>query len=305
MQVLPSFVIPAQIRAARALLNLSQEDLAAKAEVGLSTLREIEAQRRPIDSALADKVRRTLDNFGVIFVEGDAAGGPGVRLAAHRPNLVRRPTVVTAWDGVPLEVELQGRRLTVFVARDALAELDDLSEHAVDAELLAAFERHSGRILDALASAANDPANYDRNGHLRVHGKDVFEPAVSAAGIRKRRVAMQPPDGVRFVRIRPQPHRVWQGVEQEPRDDRWRIDAFTPEKGILVIANSVTGHFIPLYEAHVHGFEDDAAPDGSWVLRLNVQMVFEDGLPRLEWQNRIRQPSEVTGRIAKTGKVRQ
>ena len=72
-----------------------------------------------------------------------------------------------------------------------------------------------------------------------------------------------------------------------------------------MIANSVTGHFIPLHEAHVHGFEDDAAPDGSWVLRLNVQMVFEDGLPRLEWQNRIRQPSKVTGRIAKTDKVRQ
>lgn len=305
MQVLPSFVIPAQIRAARALLNLSQEDLAAKAEVGLSTLREIEAQRRPIDSALAEQVRRALDNLDVIFVEGDAAGGPGVRLAAHRPNLVRRPMVVTAWDGVPLEVELQGRRLTVFVARDVLTELDDLSEHTVDAELLATFERHSGRILDAVANAANDPANYDRNGHLRVRGKDVFELTVSAAGIRKRRLAMQPPVDVHFVRIRPQPRRVWQGAEQGPRDDRWRIDTFTAEKGILVIANSVTGHFIPLYEAHVHGFEDDAAPDGSWVLRLNVQMVFEDGLPRLEWQSRPRPPGEVIGRIAKTGKARR
>ena len=280
---MPSFVVPAQIRAARALLNLSQEELASKAEIGLTTLREIEAQRRPIDSAMAEQVRRALHNSGVIFVEGDAAGGPGVRLAAHRPNLVRRPTVVTAWEGVPLEVELQGRQLTVFVSREALADLEGISARATDAALLAVFERHSGRILDAATQAAHDPANFDPNGHLHVRSKDLSAPPLTSDEMSARREKMKPPEGVQLVRIRPQPRRVWQGQEELPRDDLWRIQAFKPQLGPLVIANTVTGHFLPLYEAHVHGFEHNPAADGSPILRLNVRMVFEDGLPRLEW----------------------
>lgn len=58
---------PEQSRAARAWLAWSQEDLAARANVSLSTLRDIEKGRRvPIANNL-DALRRALADAGVQF----------------------------------------------------------------------------------------------------------------------------------------------------------------------------------------------------------------------------------------------
>jgi transcriptional regulator with XRE-family HTH domain len=70
-----------QIRAARALVRWSAEDLAKESRVGLSTIRRIEgAQGVPSASArnLA-LIQEALERAGVQFVEGNG-GGPGVRL---------------------------------------------------------------------------------------------------------------------------------------------------------------------------------------------------------------------------------
>lgn len=59
---------PEQCRAARAWLNWSQEELAAKAKVSSSTLRDFEAGRRvPIANNLS-AIRRALEEEGMQFL---------------------------------------------------------------------------------------------------------------------------------------------------------------------------------------------------------------------------------------------
>ncbi|MEK4035830.1 transcriptional regulator [Methylocystis sp. IM3] len=71
----------AQLRAARALLRWSAEELAQKTKVGIATLRRAENVDGAIAMTAANQaiVRSTLEQAGVIFVEENGEG-PGVRL---------------------------------------------------------------------------------------------------------------------------------------------------------------------------------------------------------------------------------
>jgi transcriptional regulator with XRE-family HTH domain len=61
-------ITPAQSRAARALLDWTQEDLAKAAHLGLSTIRDFEKSRRtPTHNNLLG-VKIALESAGVIFV---------------------------------------------------------------------------------------------------------------------------------------------------------------------------------------------------------------------------------------------
>jgi transcriptional regulator with XRE-family HTH domain len=165
-------IIPAQIRAARSLLNWSQEQLATEAGVGLSSVRDIEGERRALDTGAAREIRRALENGGVVLIPGDADGGPGLRFVADRPHVVRPPTTMSAWDGMPFVVEWRGRAITVFVAREVLDDLGHFRSQVDDAAYLAVFEKHRGGLLDdvARALAAGEADARDR---LRLTGEDV------------------------------------------------------------------------------------------------------------------------------------
>lgn len=72
-------ITPAQSRAARALLNWSQPELANASGTGLSTIRDFETgKRQPIANNLA-AIRTALESAGVIFIASNG-DGPGVRL---------------------------------------------------------------------------------------------------------------------------------------------------------------------------------------------------------------------------------
>lgn len=67
---------PEQCRAARAWLDWSQEELATKAQISNSTLRDFEAGRRiPIANNLA-AIQRALENAGIEFLYSKANGQP-------------------------------------------------------------------------------------------------------------------------------------------------------------------------------------------------------------------------------------
>jgi Protein of unknown function (DUF1488)/Helix-turn-helix len=166
-------IIPAQIRAGRALMNWSQEQLADEAGVALSTVRDTENERRAADTAAMKDIRRALWNGGVVFTPGAQGKGPGVRLVANRPHLVRRPTTMMKYEGMPFAVEWQGRIVTVFVAYEVIDDLDGHRGQTPTEAYLKTFERHRGAILDAVTLAITDPANFDPQGRLYVRQKDL------------------------------------------------------------------------------------------------------------------------------------
>jgi hypothetical protein len=71
----------AQIRAARALLRWSAEDLARECSLGVTTIRRAELAQNETSMTTANDlaVRRALEDAGVAFI-GENGGGPGVRL---------------------------------------------------------------------------------------------------------------------------------------------------------------------------------------------------------------------------------
>ena len=72
-------ISPAQCRAARGLLDWSQQELADKAQVGVVTVRQLRVRRRHRPRrATLEVVRRCLEAAGVEFIN-ENGGGLGVR----------------------------------------------------------------------------------------------------------------------------------------------------------------------------------------------------------------------------------
>jgi transcriptional regulator with XRE-family HTH domain len=68
-----------QCRAARGLLDWSQQELAEKAGVGVVTIRQLEASIHEPRRATLDVIRRAFEAAGVELID-ENGGGAGVRL---------------------------------------------------------------------------------------------------------------------------------------------------------------------------------------------------------------------------------
>ncbi|MBN9031642.1 MAG: transcriptional regulator [Rhizobiales bacterium 63-7] len=76
-------ILPEQCRAARAILGLSQDQLAEASKVAKATIANFElGKRMPYERTLQD-IREALEAAGAVFLENGVhrEGGPGVRLA--------------------------------------------------------------------------------------------------------------------------------------------------------------------------------------------------------------------------------
>lgn len=72
---------PAQCRAARGLLDWTQDELAERAGVSRGTVRGFEAGHHELRRTSAAEIRAALEAAGVAFLEAEGTQGPGVRLA--------------------------------------------------------------------------------------------------------------------------------------------------------------------------------------------------------------------------------
>ena len=77
-------VTPAQCRAARGLLDWSQQDLASQAGVGIVTVRQLEAGLNEPRRSTLEVVRQAFERAGVEFID-ENGGGPGLRLSKRPP----------------------------------------------------------------------------------------------------------------------------------------------------------------------------------------------------------------------------
>ena len=80
---------PAQCRAARALLNVTQTQLARSAELGLSTVVDFELRRRRVSPEAIEAIRIALERIGIEFIDANG-GGEGVRLRAAQATRKRK-----------------------------------------------------------------------------------------------------------------------------------------------------------------------------------------------------------------------
>ncbi|MEM7364865.1 MAG: transcriptional regulator [Pseudomonadota bacterium] len=76
-----SVITGSQIRAARALLAWSQQELAGAAGTSLPTIKRLEgAGDEPAGTARTNqKIRDAVEAEGIVFIDDDALGGRGVR----------------------------------------------------------------------------------------------------------------------------------------------------------------------------------------------------------------------------------
>jgi transcriptional regulator with XRE-family HTH domain len=72
-------VTPAQCRAARGLLDWSQQDLASQAGIGIVTVRQVETGATEHRLATLAVVKQAFERAGVEFID-ENGGGAGVRL---------------------------------------------------------------------------------------------------------------------------------------------------------------------------------------------------------------------------------
>jgi proteasome assembly chaperone (PAC2) family protein len=78
---MPNPLTSAQLRAARALVRWSAEDLARHSAIGVTTIRraELTENETSLTAANNQALRRALESAGVEFIDANG-GGPGVRL---------------------------------------------------------------------------------------------------------------------------------------------------------------------------------------------------------------------------------
>ena len=79
-------ISPRQIKAARALLGWSQQDLADRAILSLNAVKRLEAEQSDPRVSTVLAIKTSLESGGVEFLAAGGGHGEGVRMASDQPT---------------------------------------------------------------------------------------------------------------------------------------------------------------------------------------------------------------------------
>ncbi len=133
----------AQCRAARAMLNWSQDELATNAQVARATIADFERRERdPVRNNMFSIIS-AFEARGVTFVE-EGELGAGVRL--KQPELEYTKSVRLRGGDVIIPMKFRGQKFSAVVPREVIDDLDG-ANYAVDEERVKAVEVHFPKYL--------------------------------------------------------------------------------------------------------------------------------------------------------------
>ena len=78
--IMGGMITPRQSKAARALLNWTQADLADHSGVKIGTVKDFESERHLLNSKALGAIARAYQKAGLVLLFDGDGGGPGVRV---------------------------------------------------------------------------------------------------------------------------------------------------------------------------------------------------------------------------------
>jgi transcriptional regulator with XRE-family HTH domain len=154
---------------------MSQDELASRSRVGISTIRDYEGGRRHATAMSIEAMTEALHVSGVVFTFGDKDVGPGVCLAGDDIELVRAPKKVNFDDDtLSFDVRWRGTDYRVFLPAEILEDLDEAPHgFSIASEYIGSFGRNKNRILAQALRAIHASRMDDRN-RIRLRSRDFF-----------------------------------------------------------------------------------------------------------------------------------
>lgn len=170
-----TYALPSQIRAARALINMSQNELAELAKIGVSTIRDFEIGRRQATDISIAAMCKELEIHGVIFLASTPGEGPGVRLIGESLRLIRPPkNKNTDSDTLSFDVSWNSKNYSVYLPIEILEDLDESpGGYGTDKELISSFNRNKKRIFEESLTAIH-ATRFDSLNRIRLRSRDFF-----------------------------------------------------------------------------------------------------------------------------------
>ena len=164
-------ITPQQFRAARSFLGWSQRKLAAKARVGRATIANFELGLSTPQVRVMEAMVAVFDLAGVVFLDADTSGGPGIRLKLG----AEMPPITVADDGETEGEDSEGGLKAAWDDIEGDADLDALlGETPAPDPDMAEYWRPAPELWASLSEGGRETLSRTMFGDCRAAGEEYF-----------------------------------------------------------------------------------------------------------------------------------